>query len=132
MFAPTPPDYSLATPYCCVRSCYQVFSYSKYYKSNTEIDIFIALFDLCVTISSYRGRGGIGRRSALRSLWRDPWKFDSSRPHHCILSFFLIKPLDIKGPICYKRIIVASLAQLVEHQIVVLGVAGSIPVARPS
>ena len=28
------------------------------------------------------GRGGIGRRAALRSLWGDPWKFESSRPHH--------------------------------------------------
>ena len=28
------------------------------------------------------GRGGIGRRAALRSLWGNPWKFESSRPHH--------------------------------------------------
>ena len=29
------------------------------------------------------GRGGIGRRAALRSLWvNSPWKFESSRPHH--------------------------------------------------
>jgi hypothetical protein len=27
------------------------------------------------------GRGGIGRRAALRSLWGNPWKFESSRPH---------------------------------------------------
>ena len=28
------------------------------------------------------GRGGIGRRTTLR-WWRgDPWKFESSRPHH--------------------------------------------------
>ena len=28
------------------------------------------------------GRGGIGRRAALRSLWGlTPWKFESSRPH---------------------------------------------------
>ncbi|WP_210207262.1 hypothetical protein, partial [Pseudochrobactrum asaccharolyticum] len=25
------------------------------------------------------GRGGIGRRAALRSLWGNPWKFESSR-----------------------------------------------------
>src|SRR6185437_2568721 len=28
------------------------------------------------------GRGGIGRRAALRSLCRKAWKFESSRPHH--------------------------------------------------
>ena len=28
------------------------------------------------------GRGGIGRRATLRSLWDNiPWKFESSRPH---------------------------------------------------
>jgi hypothetical protein len=27
------------------------------------------------------GRGGIGRRAALRSLWGNSWKFESSRPH---------------------------------------------------
>ena len=32
---------------------------------------------------SPRGRGGIGRRAALRSLWGNPWKFESSRPHQC-------------------------------------------------
>ena len=31
------------------------------------------------------GRGGIGRRAALRSLWGNPWKFESSRPHHFLL-----------------------------------------------
>src|SRR5438876_7239553 len=31
------------------------------------------------------GRGGIGRRAALRSLWGNPWKFESSRPHHLSL-----------------------------------------------
>jgi hypothetical protein len=39
------------------------------------------------------GRGGIGRRAALRSLWGNPWKFESSRPHHhktaLILSAYL-------------------------------------------
>src|SRR6478609_12137927 len=30
------------------------------------------------------GRGGIGRRAALRSLWGNPWKFESSRPHHSL------------------------------------------------
>ena len=30
------------------------------------------------------GRGGIGRRAALRSLWGNPWKFESSRPHHLL------------------------------------------------
>lgn len=30
------------------------------------------------------GRGGIGRRAALRSLWGNPWKFESSRPHQLI------------------------------------------------
>ena len=36
------------------------------------------------------GRGGTGRRAALRSLWDNiPWKFESSRPHHFrqLLSF---------------------------------------------
>ena len=33
------------------------------------------------------GRGGIGRRAALRSLWGNPWKFESSRPHHFLASF---------------------------------------------
>ena len=29
------------------------------------------------------GCGGIGRRAALRSLWaNNPWKFESSQPHH--------------------------------------------------
>src|SRR5262249_12434877 len=28
------------------------------------------------------GRGGTGRRAALRSLWGNPWRFESSRPHH--------------------------------------------------
>ena len=32
------------------------------------------------------GRGGIGRRAALRSLWGNPWKFESSRPHHSLLA----------------------------------------------
>ena len=32
--------------------------------------------------SDASGRGGIGRRAALRSLWGNPWKFESSRPHH--------------------------------------------------
>src|SRR5690606_35736346 len=27
------------------------------------------------------GRGGIGRRAALRSLWGNPWKFEASRTH---------------------------------------------------
>ena len=31
------------------------------------------------------GRGGIGRRAALRSLWGNPWKFESSRPHQSSL-----------------------------------------------
>lgn len=31
------------------------------------------------------GRGGIGRRAALRSLWGNPWKFESSRPHQYLL-----------------------------------------------
>ncbi len=31
--------------------------------------------------SEASGRGGIGRRAALRSLWGNPWKFESSRPH---------------------------------------------------
>lgn len=31
------------------------------------------------------GRGGIGRRAALRSLCRKTWKFESSRPHHSAL-----------------------------------------------
>ena len=30
------------------------------------------------------GRGGIGRRAALRSLWGNPWKFESSRPHQVL------------------------------------------------
>ena len=32
------------------------------------------------------GRGGIGRRAALRSLWGNPWKFESSRPHQFFFS----------------------------------------------
>ncbi len=33
-------------------------------------------------VVSVCGRGGIGRRAALRSLWGStPWKFESSRPH---------------------------------------------------
>jgi len=31
------------------------------------------------------GRGGTGRRAALRSLWGNPWKFESSRPHQSFL-----------------------------------------------
>ena len=33
---------------------------------------------------AFRGRGGIGRRAALRSLWGNPWKFEFSRPHHSL------------------------------------------------
>ena len=42
------------------------------------------------------GRGGIGRRAALRSLWGNPWKFESSRPHHFpdIFSKMKIDPVD--------------------------------------
>ena len=39
------------------------------------------------------GRGGIGRRAALRSLWGNPWKFESSRPHQP----FFFKTLQIYG-----------------------------------
>ena len=39
--------------------------------------------DLLFAVIVYSGRGGIGRRAALRSLWDNiPWKFESSRPHH--------------------------------------------------
>ena len=32
------------------------------------------------------GCGGIGRRAALRSLWaNNPWKFESSQPHHLLI-----------------------------------------------
>ena len=45
----------------------------------------------------FRGRGEIGRRAALRMLWRNPWGFDSPRPHHP-LSFTLQRydPKEIK------------------------------------
>lgn len=36
-----------------------------------------------------RGRGEIGRRATLRSLWSDPWKFKSSRPHQFEQDFSL-------------------------------------------
>ncbi len=47
------------------------------------------------------GRGGIGRRAALRSLWGNPWKFESSRPHQRnplrrVFSFL---------PICFRRLL---------------------------
>ncbi len=39
--------------------------------------------DLLFAVIVYSGRGGIGRRAALRSLWDSiPWKFEASRPHH--------------------------------------------------
>ena len=34
---------------------------------------------------STRGRGGIGRRAGFRFRWRDPWGFESLRPHHFLL-----------------------------------------------
>jgi hypothetical protein len=42
------------------------------------------------------GCGGTGRRAALRSLWmNNPWKFESSQPHHftpCVsLNLLIIK-----------------------------------------
>ena len=42
------------------------------------------------------GRGGIGRRAALRSLWGNPWKFESSRPHqqNRLRPVFLCLPSD--------------------------------------
>ena len=36
---------------------------------------------LAPLVNTACGRGGIGRRAALRSLWGNPWKFESSRPH---------------------------------------------------
>ena len=43
-------------------------------------------FATCTPVGASRrlprcGRGGIGRRAALRSLWGNPWKLESSRPH---------------------------------------------------
>ena len=36
--------------------------------------------------TSRGGCGGIGRRAALRSLWaNNPWKFESSQPHHFLV-----------------------------------------------
>ncbi len=36
-------------------------------------------------LTSRGGCGGIGRRAALRSLWvNNPWKFESSQPHHSL------------------------------------------------
>ena len=61
------------------------------------------------------GRGGIGRRAALRSLWGNPWKFESSRPHQVLQEkpafagfFFLNCPTSypclghISSPHCSK------------------------------
>ena len=53
------------------------------------IDLSAGKEELCLMLgcefatSSFAscGRGGIGRRAALRSLWGNPWKFESSRPH---------------------------------------------------
>src|SRR6202040_4329812 len=33
-----------------------------------------------------RSRGGIGRRVRLRTVWGNPWRFESSREHHSSLS----------------------------------------------
>ncbi len=47
----------------------------------------LSLFATCPSVAGRAGhfvtcgRGGIGRRAALRSLWGNPWKFESSRPH---------------------------------------------------
>lgn len=30
-------------------------------------------------------RGGTGRRATLRSLWGDPWRFESSRTHQIVI-----------------------------------------------
>ena len=41
------------------------------------------------------GRGGTGRRAALRSLWVNiPWKFESSRPHQISLSLPGVRTSD--------------------------------------
>ncbi len=51
------------------------------------------------------GRGGIGRRAALRSLWGNPWKFESSRPHHNSLKSLVGQIVDRKscGLLSLKR-----------------------------
>jgi hypothetical protein len=38
------------------------------------------------------GRGGTGRRAALRSLWGNSWRFESSRPHQLTFRWLSPKP----------------------------------------
>jgi hypothetical protein len=48
------------------------------------ISFYIKTRSSCISRGFFTscGRGGTGRRAALRSLWEIiPWKFESSRPH---------------------------------------------------
>ena len=46
------------------------------------------------------GCGGIGRRAALRSLWaNNPWKFESSQPHHFSVTLD-VQPIEMLHFMC--------------------------------
>ena len=52
-------------------------------KGQRVVYILLNLNDRERDIKKQCGCGGIGRRAALRSLWvNNPWKFESSQPHH--------------------------------------------------